>query len=93
MKKAGVVMAATDARRFPRTPFHSVARYWCAADDEGSTAACRNLGRGGLSLTMGRYLRPGRFMMLEVADDYFVTFIYIPFSKRKSDSIYRTCRS
>lgn len=53
-----------DARRFARVAFDGRMVYRYAADDQG-TALVSDVSRGGLRMSMGRYLRPGTRVMLE----------------------------
>jgi len=53
-----------EARRFARVAFGGRVVYRYASDDEG-TAYVSDIGRGGLRMCMGRYLRPGTRVMLE----------------------------
>ncbi|MBM3289860.1 MAG: PilZ domain-containing protein [Candidatus Hydrogenedentes bacterium] len=55
-----------EARRFARVAFAGRMVYRYASDDEG-TAEVSDVSRGGLRMTMGRYLRPGTPVMLEAA--------------------------
>ena len=55
-----------DQRRFFRVPYAGVVRYWYAPDEDG-TAKCCDVGQGGVCLSLGRYLRPGRRVMLSVS--------------------------
>ncbi len=55
-----------DARRYLRVPFAGTVNYRYA--DEQGAATCNDLGRGGLRLQLGRYLRPGRRIMLTLTD-------------------------
>lgn len=52
-----------DQRIFTRIPFdHAV--HWTNADGDGGPAAIRDISRSGLSLHLGRYLRPGPVLRL-----------------------------
>lgn len=53
-----------DARRFARVTFGGRMVYRYAAGDQG-TALVNDVSRGGLRMSMGRYLRPGTRVMLE----------------------------
>lgn len=59
--------AVREKRRYGRLPFSENMRYQCAAHDAGQ-ARCLDAGRGGFRVHLGRYLRPGRLVMLEMAD-------------------------
>ncbi|MBI4559241.1 MAG: PilZ domain-containing protein [Candidatus Hydrogenedentes bacterium] len=52
-----------DQRIFARVPYSAGVTYRYGVN-EGGIAASANLGRGGACLTLGRYLRPGRYVML-----------------------------
>lgn len=56
----------SDQRQFARVPFTGAVTYRYEPEHEG-TAMCTNVGRGGLSLELGRYLRPGKYVMLSVS--------------------------
>ncbi len=62
-----MVAMTDDERRFGRVPFTGTIRYQYANDLSG-LATCRNLGHGGMCVRLGRYLRPGRLILLEVID-------------------------
>lgn len=53
-----------EARQFARIAFDGRIIYRYAADDAGS-AHVNDVSRGGLRLSLGRYLRPGTCVMLE----------------------------
>ncbi|MCC6796644.1 MAG: PilZ domain-containing protein [Candidatus Hydrogenedentes bacterium] len=53
-----------EARQFARVEFGGRMVYRYAANDEG-TALVSEVSRGGLRMSMGRYLRPGTRVMLE----------------------------
>ena len=50
-----------DARVFTRVPLDQVV-HWRHMDGEEGLAQTRNVGRGGLCIELGRYLRPGRLL-------------------------------
>ena len=52
-------------RRFVRAPLAGTVRY-AYASEPGAVAKACDVSRGGLSVEMGRYLRPGTRLMLEV---------------------------
>ncbi|MBI5093153.1 MAG: PilZ domain-containing protein [Candidatus Hydrogenedentes bacterium] len=54
---------ALDQRRFTRVPHRGDVSYRYAAND-AATAVCVDVSHGGVCLAMGRYLRPGRFVLL-----------------------------
>ena len=49
---------ANEQRIFTRVPFNQTAR-WRSADEEEGAAKILNVSRGGLSLSLTRYFRPG----------------------------------
>lgn len=59
-------MATADQRRFARVPFRSTTWYRHALDEDGAAGICQDLCRGGMRLLMGRYLRPGRLVLLRL---------------------------
>lgn len=56
-----------EQRTFTRVPFEHPVR-WLKARGQSGSATVRNVGRGGLCLSLGRYLRPGRSIQV-VFDD------------------------
>ncbi|MBN2310633.1 MAG: PilZ domain-containing protein [Candidatus Hydrogenedentes bacterium] len=58
--------AAKDERRFVRVPFTGLATYRCGSRDTGG-AVCLDVGRGGMRVELGRYLRPGRRLLVSVS--------------------------
>jgi len=56
-----------DQRRFTRVPHRGDISFKYAAND-AANAVCVDMSRGGVCLAMGRYLRPGRKVLLTVAD-------------------------
>lgn len=46
-------------RAFTRLPFEHPVR-WSSEPDESGAATTQNIGRGGMSIALARYLRPGR---------------------------------
>ena len=60
--------AHTDHRRFVRIPYTVPATYRYAAREDGEAVLC-DVGRGGVRLRMGRYLRPGTLVLITVDDD------------------------
>lgn len=52
-----------DSRRFTRVPFSRTVAYRCGENDTG-LGSCGNVSRTGLGLRLGRYLRPGRRMVV-----------------------------
>jgi hypothetical protein len=66
MANSTVGTVVNDQRQFARVPFTGAVTYRYEPDHEG-TAMCTDVGRGGLCLHLGRYLRPGRRVMLSVA--------------------------
>jgi len=56
-----------DKRRFVRLPYGTVVRYRYGAQEAGietGLASVSNVGRGGIAVRMGRYLRPGTLVMV-----------------------------
>lgn len=54
-------------RAFTRVPFEHTLR-WSYAPGEAGVACVCNISRGGLSVAMGRYLRPGRVVLVQFDD-------------------------
>lgn len=54
-----------NGRTFWRVPFSTEVEYFYGSGASGK-ARCRDLSRGGLSMTLGRYLTPGRKVLLRV---------------------------
>ncbi|MFA6240964.1 MAG: PilZ domain-containing protein [Candidatus Hydrogenedentales bacterium] len=54
-----------EGRRFVRLPFASTVQYRYGAQDTGS-ATLLNVGRGGVCVRLGRYLRPGTRALVQV---------------------------
>lgn len=59
--------ATDDHRRFVRLPYGAAARYIDGSQAVGQ-AVVKNIGRGGIAVTMGRYLRPGTLLTISVSD-------------------------
>lgn len=55
-----------DQRRFTRVPHRGDISYRYTAND-AATAVCVDMSRGGVCLALGRYLRPGKLLLLAVA--------------------------
>ena len=62
--------ASVKQRTFTRVPFSNSVR-WCVAPGESGMATVRDLSRGGLCLSLGRYLRPGRVLHLHFDDVFY----------------------
>lgn len=69
MKPIAAFAIRNEQRRFSRFPFQTSIQYRYGRNEAG-LATCCNVGRGGLNLLMGRYLRPGTLLMLEAADPH-----------------------
>jgi len=64
---AQVIGKTKEQRRFSRVPYSGALRYRYAPDEAG-VATWLDVGRGGACVRIGRYLRPGRHLLLTVSD-------------------------
>ena len=55
-----------DERRFARVPYRGRVQFECGAGSKGSAQA-GDVGRGGMRVRMGRYLRPGTKLMITIS--------------------------
>lgn len=55
-----------DERRFARVPYRGQVQFECGAGSKGSALA-GDVGRGGMRVRMGRYLRPGTKLMITIS--------------------------
>lgn len=67
MSTQTTVAKGQNNRQFVRLPFAGQVQYRYGAVEAGK-ASCCNIGRDGLGLLMGRYLRPGTLIMLQWSD-------------------------
>ncbi len=58
------ITTMNDQRRFARVPFTGAVTYRYEPECDG-TAMCADVSRGGMCLHLGRYLRPGKHVMLD----------------------------
>ena len=68
MKNENKTGPSRDDRRFLRVPLETPVAYRTSADDEGRATAS-DVSRSGLRLNLGRYLRPGTRVMVDVHRD------------------------
>ncbi|MCP4639115.1 MAG: PilZ domain-containing protein [bacterium] len=67
MTQATVKCDGREERRFLRVPLAGRMSYQCGADDLAA-ASCANVSRTGVQIVLGRYLRPGRHIVLGIDD-------------------------
>lgn len=68
MTKETLRWTRKDQRHFARAPFAGTISY-CYGHSETGQATCLDVGHGGARLILGRYLRPGRHVLLALALD------------------------
>lgn len=61
---------AKEHRAFTRVPFDRLVR-WYDESDVGGESTLVDIGRGGLSLSLGHYLRPGPTVHFEFSDIFY----------------------
>lgn len=67
MKYNGLVRVVSEQRRFTRAQYMGQASYTYGAGLAGA-CTCEDIGLGGVRVRLGRYLRPGTMVLVELQD-------------------------